>query len=69
MVSDRKTIMWWVSNFRLFRETGSAQKKESRLQEHGLFGVRTQENVAAVRESFLQSRTRSDRKHSAASRV
>lgn len=58
MVSDRKTIMWWVSNFTLFRETGSAQKRESRLQEHGLFGVRTQENVTAVRKSFLQSRTR-----------
>lgn len=49
--------MWWVSNFTLFRETGSAQKRKSRLQEHGLFGVRTQENVTAVRESFLQSRT------------
>lgn len=61
--------MWWVSNFRLFRETGSAQKREFRLQEHGLFGVRTQENVSAVRESFLQPRTRSDRKNSAASRV
>ncbi|PNF43879.1 hypothetical protein B7P43_G02806 [Cryptotermes secundus] len=58
-VTDRKSIVLWVENF---RTTGSVVKKSSGRQRT----VTTPENVEAVRQSILRSPRRSARKHAVA---
>ena len=58
-VPDRKSILLWVENF---RGTGSVSKKRRGRPRTS----RTPENIEAVRQSILQSPSRSARKHASA---
>ena len=56
-VPDRKSILLWVKNF---RTTGSSSKRKPPGRPRS---ARTPENVQTVRQSVMQSPTRSARKH------
>ena len=62
-VSDRKSMLLWV---KIFRTTDSALKRKPTGRPRN---VSTPENVQRVRQSVLQSPTRSSRKHAAALRL
>ena len=62
-VPTRPTILQWTKNFRI---TGSTLKKKVNERRRN---VRTHENIEAVRQSVLQSPTRSSRKHASALRL
>lgn len=60
---NRKSVMVWVKNF---RATGSALKRKPPGRSRS---VRTPTNVLAVKESILQSPSRSARRHASALRL